>query len=99
MAHDDDRPIDETPDFRPLVSRPFAAPDGAEPPYDPRRFRLDLDPFAVRPDPSFLYTNLDLRGLYASLLDAVRTTPGLVLLTGGPGVGKTAVLDRLVPEL
>jgi len=99
MAHDDDRPIDETPAFRPFVSRPSATRDGAEPPYDPRRFRLDRDPFAVRPDPSFVYTNLDLRALYASLLDAIRTTPGLVLLTGGPGVGKTAVLDRLVPEL
>jgi type II secretory pathway predicted ATPase ExeA len=99
MAHDDARPPGEMPAFRPLAARPFETTDRAEPPYDPHRFHLERDPFGSRPDPSFLYTNVELRALYASLLGAIGTTPGLFLLTGESGIGKTALLDRLVHEL
>src|SRR5205085_8381690 len=53
----------------------------------------------ARPDPSFFHADNELRATYSFLHDALRSRPGFYLLTGGPGHGKTALLDRLVEDL
>jgi type II secretory pathway predicted ATPase ExeA len=46
-----------------------------------------------------LYTNAELRAVYALLLCSVEKSPGVVVVTGEPGSGKTALAGRLSAEL
>jgi type II secretory pathway predicted ATPase ExeA len=69
------------------------------PTYDGRSLGLAQDPFVERADPVFLYTGMERRALYHSLLDRLVLSGGLFLLTGGKGSGKTLLTARLAHEL
>jgi len=64
-----------------------------------RLFDLKRDPFSDAPDDGFFYTNAAIRQIYRELLDALVERPGIAVLTGEAGAGKTILLRRLCSEL
>jgi general secretion pathway protein A len=62
-------------------------------------FGVKQDPFSEAPDSSFFYTNTAIRRTYRELIHALAETPGIAVLTGEGGTGKTILLHRLCSEL
>jgi type II secretory pathway predicted ATPase ExeA len=62
-------------------------------------FGLDRDPFSEWADPNSRYTNAARRKLYNAFLAAILEQPGVFVLTGDKGVGKTARLRSVQQEL
>jgi type II secretory pathway predicted ATPase ExeA len=56
-------------------------------------------PFVGLPDPRFFYGNLANLEVLAGLRFGIEARKGLILFTGGPGTGKTAILHELRREL
>jgi type II secretory pathway predicted ATPase ExeA len=64
-----------------------------------RFFDLQREPFADAPDEAFFYTNPAIRQVYQRLIAALDGRPGLAVLTGEAGTGKTILRRRLCDEL
>jgi type II secretory pathway predicted ATPase ExeA len=64
-----------------------------------RFFDLQREPFADAPDEAFFYTNPAIRQIYQQLIAALDGAPGLAVLTGEAGTGKTILSRRLCDEL
>lgn len=62
-------------------------------------FGLQKSPFALTPDPEFLYLTAQHREAVAGLTYAILGRRGFVVLTGGAGTGKTTVLRRILQHL
>jgi len=62
-------------------------------------FGLLRQPFAVSPDPTFLYQSPSHRAALAQLIYGIKARRGFVVLTGEVGTGKTTVIHSLLREL
>ena len=62
-------------------------------------YRLREDPFRLTPDPAFIYMTAQHREALAGLVYSVCTRPGLAVLTGEAGTGKTTLLYALLDML
>jgi general secretion pathway protein A len=62
-------------------------------------FGLDAKPFAVTPDPRFLYSSRSHREALAALVYGVKERRGFVRLVGEVGTGKTTLLRALLERL
>ena len=58
-------------------------------------YNLKQDPFRLTPDPDFLYVSEQYREAFAGLVYSVCTRPGLTVLVGEAGTGKTTLLYAL----
>jgi general secretion pathway protein A len=65
----------------------------------PQFFGLEKLPFRLRPDPDCRYAGYEYRQARTSLLDALGSDARMVSLKGGPGVGKTLLLEDILGEL
>ena len=59
-------------------------------------FGLQKNPFAMTPDPSFLYQTAGHREALASLLYGVLEEKGFIMITGDAGTGKSTLLSRML---
>lgn len=62
-------------------------------------YKLSGNPFRLSPDPAFLYMSLQHREALAGLVSSVNNRPGLTILTGEAGTGKTLLLRVLMEWL
>jgi general secretion pathway protein A len=62
-------------------------------------FGLDAKPFAVTPDPRFLYSSRSHREALAALVYGVKERRGFIRLVGEVGTGKTTLLRALLEGL
>ncbi len=62
-------------------------------------YGLKENPFRLSPDPSFLYMTMQHREALSGLVYSVCTRPGLAVLIGEAGMGKTTLLYSLVELL
>ncbi len=62
-------------------------------------FRLQAMPFSIAPDPSYFFLSNQHRDALTHLRHALEGAPGVVLLTGEIGAGKTTVCRRLLADL
>ncbi|MCV6638359.1 AAA family ATPase [Candidatus Albibeggiatoa sp. nov. NOAA] len=62
-------------------------------------FGLKTVPFALSPDPDFLYLSTQHRDALEHLIQGVKEGNGLILLTGEVGTGKTTLSYRLLNQL
>src|SRR5471030_3292245 len=62
-------------------------------------FGLNISPFNLSPDPSFLYRSAQHEEALASLIYGVQSRKGFILLTGEVGTGKTTMLECLRDHL
>jgi general secretion pathway protein A len=59
-------------------------------------FHLRKSPFGMNPDPGCLYMTASHREAFASLLYAISSHKGFIVLTGDAGTGKTSLLRALI---
>jgi general secretion pathway protein A len=59
-------------------------------------YNLKQDPFRLTPDPAFVYMTAHHREAFAGLIYSVCTRPGLTVLVGEAGTGKTTLLYTLL---
>lgn len=59
-------------------------------------FGLQKNPFAMTPDPSFLFQTVRHREALATLLYGVLEEKGFIMITGDAGTGKTTLLSRML---
>lgn len=62
-------------------------------------YGFSKEPFALAPDPGFLFLTDSHRKILNSLLHAIRERKGFSLVTGGPGTGKTILIRHLISML
>jgi general secretion pathway protein A len=62
-------------------------------------FGLRENPFAVNPDPKYIFTTPELQESWEALLYGVQSHSGIILLTGEAGTGKTTLINRLLDWL
>lgn len=62
-------------------------------------YGLKDDPFSITPDPRFLYWSPKHQEAFRHLVYGVQGNKGLVVLTGEPGTGKTAILHAVAEHL
>src|SRR5713101_651122 len=78
---------------------PRSGKESEEPEVQWRFFNFKQDPFLEAPEEGFFYTNAAIRQTYRELIDALAERPGIAVLTGEAGIGKTILLRRLCSEL
>ena len=61
-------------------------------------FHLADDPFRLPPDPSYFYPSEIHHDILASLNFAVQQKEGFILVTGGPGTGKSTLLKVFIEQ-
>jgi general secretion pathway protein A len=59
-------------------------------------YSLRAKPFQLSPDPSFLWLGEQYKEALAALEYGIRTTKGLILLTGDVGTGKTTLVNAII---
>jgi general secretion pathway protein A len=59
-------------------------------------YNLNLKPFEMSPDPRFLWLGEKHKEALAALEYAILESKGFLLLTGGPGTGKTVLINGLL---
>jgi type II secretory pathway predicted ATPase ExeA len=59
-------------------------------------YGLSSDPFRLSPDTRFCYRHPNFARVQAAVNDALRADPGLVVITGSPGIGKTTLVNDLL---
>ena len=64
-----------------------------------RHFGLHCEPFAMTPDPSFLFLTAAHREALAGLTYAILSRKGFVVLTGEAGTGKTTLLTQMLQSM
>lgn len=62
-------------------------------------FNLDHNPFAITPDPRYLFLGKQHREALAHLLYGIEVGGGFILLTGEVGTGKTTLCRTLIEQL
>jgi type II secretory pathway predicted ATPase ExeA len=62
-------------------------------------FHFDAAPFPVSGEPGYFFENRRQTAVLEDVLSRVRVVPGVYVVTGGPGVGKTVLLRRIWREL
>jgi general secretion pathway protein A len=62
-------------------------------------FSLKREPFAITPDPGFLYLSESHKEALAQLVYGIKSRRGFVVLTGEVGTGKTTLIHCLLDEL
>jgi general secretion pathway protein A len=62
-------------------------------------FGLRENPFAVSPDPSYLFMTRQIQEAWDALAYGIQSREGIILLTGEAGTGKTTVINRLLEWL
>lgn len=62
-------------------------------------FGLNANPFALNPDPRFLFLTDQIREALACLTYGVHTRKGFMLLTGEVGTGKTTLINQFLKSL
>src|SRR5579863_10253465 len=62
-------------------------------------FGLERKPFAMTPDPSFLFLTPRHREALAALLYGVLEEKGFIVITGDAGTGKTTLLSRMLRRI
>jgi general secretion pathway protein A len=62
-------------------------------------FGFDKLPFRLRPDPDFLYPGREFHRARSGLIASLQGSARLTLFIGPPGVGKTLLLDDVLPTL
>jgi general secretion pathway protein A len=62
-------------------------------------YGLKEEPFNITPDPRFLYWSPKHQEAFRHLVYGVQSNKGLVVLTGAPGTGKTAILHAVTEHL
>ena len=62
-------------------------------------FGLRENPFAVSPDPRYLFLTPQIQETWESLSHGIQTRKGIILLTGEVGTGKTTLIHRLLDWL
>lgn len=62
-------------------------------------FGLQTKPFAMTPDPSFLFQTPSHREALAALLCGVFEEKGFIVITGDAGTGKTTLLSRMLRKI
>jgi general secretion pathway protein A len=62
-------------------------------------YGFTIYPFALTPDPQFLYPSRNYANCRHSLLQSLEREPGLLVLTGESGTGKTFLLNALMQEV
>jgi general secretion pathway protein A len=62
-------------------------------------FGLRENPFAVSPDPKYIFTTPEIQESWEGLLYGVQSHSGIILLTGEAGTGKTTLINRLLDWL
>ena len=69
-------------------------------PVDPQTFfGFRRKPFALSPDPKFLYRSRTHGAALTTLIDAIRHLDGLLVLTGAIGIGKTTLCRAILEQL
>lgn len=59
-------------------------------------YNLRVKPFQLSPDPNFLWLGEQYREAFATLEYGIRSTKGLILLTGDVGTGKTTLVNATI---
>jgi len=62
-------------------------------------YQLTEKPFAIQPDPAFMFWGRNHRLAFAMLEYGVLNNAGISVITGGVGCGKTTLLHRLLDQL
>jgi len=62
-------------------------------------YHLDIDPFALSPDPRFSYLHPSYKKAKTYIKFALRRGEGFLLITGKPGTGKTTLVEELLNDL
>jgi general secretion pathway protein A len=62
-------------------------------------FGLRENPFAVSPDPRYLFMTRQVQEAWDALAYGIRSREGIILLTGEAGTGKTSVIHRVLEWL
>jgi general secretion pathway protein A len=62
-------------------------------------FGLRENPFAVSPDPKYLYLTPQIQEAWDALSYGIQSREGIILLTGEAGTGKTTLVNRLLEWL
>jgi len=57
------------------------------------------EPFALNPDPKFLYLSLTHSEALSSMLSGIKNRRGIIVITGEAGVGKTLLIYALLRDL
>jgi type II secretory pathway predicted ATPase ExeA len=65
----------------------------------PQFFGFHKLPFRLRPDPDFLFLGKEYLQARGAVIAAIRGGNRVVLFLGPPGVGKTLLLDDVLPEI
>jgi type II secretory pathway predicted ATPase ExeA len=61
-------------------------------------FGFSVKPFELTPDSNFLYLSHELKEILATLECGIIQRRGFILLVGGPGTGKTTLLNTLIDK-
>jgi len=62
-------------------------------------FGLQENPFAVSPDPRYLFMTPRIQAAWEAMEYGIRSREGIILLTGEAGTGKTSLIRRLLDSL
>ena len=62
-------------------------------------FGLQENPFAVNPDPRYLFMTPRIQEAWEAIEYGIRSREGIILLTGEAGTGKTSLIRRLLDRL
>jgi len=62
-------------------------------------FGLQENPFAVSPDPRYLFMTPMIQEAWEAIEYGIRSREGIILLTGEAGTGKTSLIRRLLDWL
>ena len=62
-------------------------------------YRLGTNPFRLTPDPRFCYSHSGYQRAWEYLAYALKVGEGFIVMTGGPGTGKTTLAETFLKEL
>jgi len=62
-------------------------------------YRFTEDPFALSPDPKFLYLTSSHKEALHSIMSGIQERKGIMVITGEVGVGKTLLIRTVLKDL
>ena len=66
---------------------------------NPTYYNLSADPFRLSPDPRFCFPHRTYRKAMTYMRHALLRAEGFIIITGAPGIGKTALINDLFRDL